>query len=167
MTLDKPATRPVNPRFSSGPCAKPPIHSLDKLVWRAARPLAPRRCRQGEAEGRDRDDARHPWRAGGLPHRHRPGLRHRRRRNGDVVDAGRPTLHDAAWESFGAGWVTDVVKQLKLDAVVKTADYGEIVDLAQIDFDTDVVFTWNGTTSGVRVPNGDAIPRNPRGPDDL
>jgi phosphoserine aminotransferase len=63
-----------------------------------------------------------------------------------------------AWESFGAGWVTDVAKQLKLDATVRTADYGQIVDLATVDFDRDVVFTWNGTTSGVRVPNGDAIP---------
>jgi phosphoserine aminotransferase len=63
-----------------------------------------------------------------------------------------------AWESFGAGWVTDAVKQLKLDATVLTAEYGQIVDLATVDFDTDVVFTWNGTTSGVRVPNGDAIP---------
>ena len=62
------------------------------------------------------------------------------------------------WESFGAGWVTDVVKQLKIDAEVKTAEYGEIVDFAEVDFDTDVVFTWNGTTSGVRVPNGDKIP---------
>jgi phosphoserine aminotransferase len=68
-----------------------------------------------------------------------------------------------AWESFGAGWVTDVVKQLKLDATVKTAEYGEIVDLATVDFDTDVVFTWNGTTSGVRVPNGDAIPADRAG----
>ena len=63
-----------------------------------------------------------------------------------------------AWESFGAGWVTDVVKQLKLDAEVKTAEYGEIVDLSTVDFDKDVCFTWNGTTSGVRVPNGDVIP---------
>jgi len=62
-----------------------------------------------------------------------------------------------AWESFGAGWVTDVVKQLKIDAVVKTADYGELVDLASVDFNNDVVFTWNGTTSGMRVPNGDWI----------
>jgi phosphoserine aminotransferase len=62
-----------------------------------------------------------------------------------------------AWESFGAGWVTDVVKQLKLDAQVKTAEYGEIVDLDTVDTDNDVVFTWNGTTSGVRVPNGDWI----------
>jgi phosphoserine aminotransferase len=65
-----------------------------------------------------------------------------------------------AWESFGEGWVTDVVKQLKLDAVVRKAPYGEIVDFADVDFDKDVVFTWNGTTSGVRLPNGDAIPAN-------
>lgn len=64
-----------------------------------------------------------------------------------------------AWESFGAGWVTDVTKQLKLEDVrVLEADYGEIVDLAQVDFSRDVVFTWNGTTSGVRVPDGDWIP---------
>jgi phosphoserine aminotransferase len=63
-----------------------------------------------------------------------------------------------AWESFGAGWVTDVVKQLKIDAEVKTAEYGQIVDMAALDYDTDVVFTWNGTTSGVRVANGDVIP---------
>jgi phosphoserine aminotransferase len=63
-----------------------------------------------------------------------------------------------AWESFGAGWVTDVVKQLKLDATVTTAEYGELPDLGDVDWDSDVVFTWNGTTSGVRVPNGDVIP---------
>ena len=68
-----------------------------------------------------------------------------------------------AWESFGAGWVTDVVKQLKLDATVKTADYGEIVDMAALDYDTDVVFTWNGTTAGVRVPNADFIPADREG----
>ena len=63
-----------------------------------------------------------------------------------------------AWESFGAGWVSDVVKQLKIDADIKVADYGQIVDFDTIDFDNDVVFTWNGTTSGVRLPDGDAIP---------
>src|SRR5688500_18436006 len=62
-----------------------------------------------------------------------------------------------AWESFGAGWVTDVVKQLKLDAEVRTADYGEIADLTAIGPGNDVVFTWNGTTSGVRVPDGEWI----------
>ena len=68
-----------------------------------------------------------------------------------------------AWESFGEGWVTDAVKQLKLDAEVKTADYGEIVDLDSVDTDNDVVFTWNGTTSGVRVPNGDWIKSDRQG----
>jgi phosphoserine aminotransferase len=64
-----------------------------------------------------------------------------------------------AWESFGSGWATDVVKQLKLaNARVLKADYGQIVDLSQVNFDNDVVFTWNGTTSGVKVPNGDWIP---------
>jgi phosphoserine aminotransferase len=62
-----------------------------------------------------------------------------------------------AWESFGAGWVTDVAKQLKLDAEIRTADYGEICDLDGIDPGNDIVFTWNGTTSGVRVPNADWI----------
>ncbi len=68
-----------------------------------------------------------------------------------------------AWESFGEGWVTDGVKQLKLDAEVKKAPYGQIVDFATVDFDKDVVFTWNGTTSGVRVANGDAIPADRAG----
>jgi phosphoserine aminotransferase len=62
-----------------------------------------------------------------------------------------------AWESFGAGWVTDVAKQLKLDADVRTAGYGEIAELDGIDPANDIVFTWNGTTSGVRVPNADWI----------
>src|SRR5690606_23212875 len=69
-----------------------------------------------------------------------------------------------AWESFGAGWVTDVVKQLKLDDVRRIeAPYGELPDLAQVDFDRDVVFTWNGTTSGVRVPDASFIPADRRG----
>ncbi len=68
-----------------------------------------------------------------------------------------------AWESFGKGWVTDVVRQLKLDATVREADYGQIVELSQVDFDKDVVFTWNGTTSGVRVPDGAAIPAGRKG----
>ena len=72
-----------------------------------------------------------------------------------------------AWESFGAGWVTDVVKQLKIDATAHTADYGEIVDMAALNYDNDVCFTWNGTTSGVRVANGDADPCRPRGSDPL
>jgi phosphoserine aminotransferase len=68
-----------------------------------------------------------------------------------------------AWESFGAGWVTDVVKQLKIEATTHTAEYGEIVDMAALDYDKDVCFTWNGTTSGVRMANGDAIPADRAG----
>jgi phosphoserine aminotransferase len=69
-----------------------------------------------------------------------------------------------SWESFGAGWVTDVVKQLKLDNVTHhVADYGKLPELTNINFDNDVVFTWNGTTSGVKVPNGDFIPENRKG----
>src|SRR3546814_17521041 len=64
---------------------------------------------------------------------------------------------DLAWESFGEGWVTDAVKQLKIDADVVKAPYGELPDLTRVDQNTDVIFTWNGTTSGVRVPNGDWI----------
>src|SRR5690606_32029879 len=69
-----------------------------------------------------------------------------------------------AWESFGSGWVTDVTKQLKLEDVrTLKADYGHLPDLSQVDFDRDVVFTWNGTTSGVRVPNADWIPADRKG----
>jgi len=68
-----------------------------------------------------------------------------------------------AWESFGEGWITDVVNQLKLDAVTRIADYGRIVDFTQVDFNKDVVFTWNGTTSGVCLPNGDVIPADREG----
>jgi len=69
-----------------------------------------------------------------------------------------------AWESFGAGWVTDVVKQLRLEDVRRIeADYGKLPDLSAVDFDRDVVFTWNGTTSGVRVPNADFIPADRKG----
>ena len=68
-----------------------------------------------------------------------------------------------AWESFGAGWVTDVVKQLRLEATVLIADYGDLPDLSKVDSDTDIVFTWNGTTSGVRVPNADWIAADRQG----
>src|SRR5690606_12855648 len=68
-----------------------------------------------------------------------------------------------AWESFGSGWVSDITKQLKLEARVFEADYGKLPDLNQVSFDNDVIFTWNGTTSGVKVPNGDWIPADRAG----
>ena len=72
-------------------------------------------------------------------------------------DAGARAVTTLAWESFGEGWVTDALKQLKIEPNVIRADYGQLPDLAQVDWATDVVFTWNGTTSGVRVPDGDWI----------
>ncbi len=157
MAIDTPATRPANPRFSSGPCAKIPTFSLDNLtdapLGRSHR-AAVGKARLKAAIERTRDIL-------GIPADYRIGIVPASD-TGAVEMAmwnllGERPVEMLAWESFGAGWVTDVVKQLKLDATVKTAEYGEIVDLAGVDTDKDVVFTWNGTTSGVRVPNGDWI----------
>ncbi len=158
MATTEPATRPVNPRFSSGPCAKPPTFELNKLadapLGRSHR-AAPGKAKLKEAIDLTRDVL-------GVPDDYLIGIV-------PASDTGayemamwnllgaRP-VEMLAWESFGAGWVTDVVKQLKLDAEVKTAEYGKIVDFNTVDFDKDVCFTWNGTTSGVRVPNKDSIP---------
>jgi len=163
MALTAPATRPANPRFSSGPCAKPPVWSLDKLAdaalgrsHRAA--VGKAKLKAAIEETRAILSVPADYRIGIVP-----------ASDTGAVEMAMWSLLGArpctmvAWESFGAGWVTDVVKQLKLNAQVMTADYGQIVDLASIDFNTDVVFTWNGTTSGVRVPNGDAIPADREG----
>ncbi|MFC4671199.1 phosphoserine transaminase [Seohaeicola nanhaiensis] len=163
MAMQKPVSRPANPRFSSGPCAKIPNFRLDML---ADAPLGrSHRASIGKAK---LSAAIEETRAIlGVPADYRIGIV-------PASDTGafemamwnllgaRP-VEMLAWESFGEGWVTDVVKQLKLDAKVKTAGYGEIVDLTTVDFDSDVCFTWNGTTSGVRVPNGDAIPADRAG----
>jgi phosphoserine aminotransferase len=158
-----PATRPANPRFSSGPCAKIPGFSLDML---ADAPLGrSHRAAVGKnklAEAIDLTRA-----VLGVPADYRIGIVPGSD-TGAVEMAmwsllGARGVEMLAWESFGEGWVTDVVKQLKLDATVRKAPYGEIVDLTEVDFDKDVVFTWNGTTSGVRVANGDAIPADRAG----
>jgi phosphoserine aminotransferase len=163
MVTTTPATRPVNPRFSSGPCAKIPGFSLDML---ADAPLGrSHRATVGKnklAEAIDLTRA-----VLGVPDDYRIGIVPGS--DTGAVEMAMWTMLGArgvemlAWESFGEGWVTDVVKQLKLDATVRVAPYGEIVDFAEVDFDKDVVFTWNGTTSGVRVANGDAIPANRAG----
>jgi phosphoserine aminotransferase len=153
----KPAARPANPRFSSGPCAKPPVFSLDKLsdaaLGRSHRAAVGKEKLKAAIDG-TREIL-------GVPDDYRIGIVPASD-TGAVEMAmwsmlGARKVEMLAWESFGAGWVTDAMKQLKLDATVREADYGAIVDLAQVDFDADVVFTWNGTTSGVRVPNGDWI----------
>ena len=158
MAQNAPAARPANPRFSSGPCAKPPVFTLDSLgdaalgrSHRAA--IGKAKLKAAIDETRDLLGVPADYRIGIVPASD----------TGAVEMAmwtmlGQRPVEMVAWESFGSGWVTDAVKQLKLDAQVHTADYGQIVDMAALDYDRDVVFTWNGTTSGVRVPNGDAIP---------
>ena len=158
MARPQPSARPENPRFSSGPCAKIPHFSLDMLsdapLGRSHRAKVGKDKLKAAIEGtREILNIPADYKIGIVPASD----------TGAVEMAmwsmlGARKAEMLAWESFGAGWVTDVVKQLKIDAEVKTADYGQIVDLATVNFDNDVVFTWNGTTSGVRVPNGDAIP---------
>ncbi|EPX79545.1 phosphoserine transaminase [Salipiger mucosus] len=163
MTNQQPATRPANPRFSSGPCAKIPQFQLDMLsdaaLGRSHRAKVGKDKLKAAIEG-TREIL-------GIPADYKIGIVPASD-TGAVEMAmwsmlGERKATMVAWESFGAGWVTDVVKQLKIDAEIKEADYGQIVDFAEIDFDTDVVFTWNGTTSGVRVPNGDKIPADRAG----
>jgi len=163
MTTTIPAARPANPRFSSGPCAKPPTFSLEAL---AGAPLGrSHRAAPGKAKLKRAIDK--TAEILGIPAGYRVGIVPASD-TGAVEMAmwsllGARPVEMLAWESFGAGWVTDAVKQLKLDATVRTADYGQIVDFAEVDFDADVVFTWNGTTSGVRVPESYEIPHDRKG----
>jgi phosphoserine aminotransferase len=163
MTTTKPASRPANPRFSSGPCAKIPTFSLDLL---ADAPLG-RSHRAGVGKAKLKAAIEGTREILGIPADYRIGIV-------PASDTGafemamwtmlgeRPA-EMVAWESFGAGWVTDAVKQLKIDATVHEAAYGEIVDMAALNYDHDVCFTWNGTTSGVRMPHGDMIPSDRKG----
>ncbi len=158
MATQLPVTRPANPRFSSGPCAKPPTFDVTKLAdaalgrsHRAA--IGKDKLKAAIEQTREILDIPADYRIAIVPASD----------TGAVEMAlwnllGERKVEMLAWESFGAGWVTDVVKQLKIEAEVKTADYGQIVDLSTVNFTNDVVFTWNGTTAGVRVPNGDFIP---------
>jgi phosphoserine aminotransferase len=161
--LNAPAARPANPRFSSGPCAKVPGFSLSMLE---DAPLGrSHRAAIGKTKLREAIDLTREIL--GVPADYRIGIVPASD-TGAVEMAmwsmlGARPVEMLAWESFGEGWVTDVVKQLKLDAKVKIAPYGQIVDFATVDFDSDVVFTWNGTTSGCRLPNGDAIPADRAG----
>ncbi len=153
-----PDMRPANPNFSSGPCAKRPGWSLQNLedacLGRSHR-SKPGKAKLAEAIDLTRSVL-------GVPDDYKIGIV-AASDTGAVEMAmwsllGERGVDMMAWESFGSGWVTDVVKQLKLDDVRKLeAGYGDLPDLAEVDFNRDVVFTWNGTTSGVRVPHGDWI----------
>lgn len=154
----KPAQRPVRPHFSSGPCAKRPGWTPDVL----SAALLGRSHRSGPGKARLKEVIDRTRSILGIPEDYRIGIVPAS--DTGAVEMAMWSLLGArgvdmlAWESFGAGWITDVSKQLKLDDVrMLKAEYGDLPDLEQVDPARDVVFTWNGTTSGVRVPNGDWI----------
>ena len=164
MTLAKPAARPVNPQFSSGPCAKPPGWSVDQL----SNAMLGRSHRSSEGKTRLQRSIDLTRSVLQVPDDYLIGIVPAS--DTGAVEMALWSLLGArgvdllAWESFGKGWITDVVKQLKLeDARLIEADYGELPDLSTVDCDRDGVFTWNGTTSGVRVPNADWIDANRAG----
>jgi phosphoserine aminotransferase len=163
MYAEKPAEKPTRPYFSSGPCAKPPGWGPEHLALGSLG--RSHRSKLGKARlGHAIELTRRILR---IPASHRIGIVPASD-TGAVEMAlwsllGPRPVTVLAWESFGEGWITDVVKQLKLDATIVRAPYGELPDLSQVDFDSDVVFTWNGTTSGVRVPDGDWIAKDRSG----
>src|SRR2546428_788278 len=158
LTPAKPAKRPQNPNFSSGPCAKRPGWSLDALkgaaLSRSHRAKAPKaKLKQAIDLTREVLEVPADYLIGIVP-----------ASDTGAVEMALWTLLGArpvttiAWESFGEGWVSDIVKELKLKDVTKLhAGYGDLPDLSKADPASDIVFTWNGTTSGVRVPNADWI----------
>lgn len=160
----KPDLRPQNTHFSSGPCSKRPGWTLEALY---DAPLGrSHRAKIGKAKLKQAIDLTREIL--NVPADYRIGIVPASD-TGAVEIAmwsllGERGVDMLSWESFGAGWVTDVVKQLKLKDVRKfEADYGLLPNLSEVDFDRDVVFTWNGTTSGVRVPNADFIPADRKG----
>ena len=163
-TIAKPDVRPVNPNFSSGPCAKRPGWTLaglsDAVLGRSHRSL------EGKAKLQlvlDKTRA-----LLNLPKEYRIGIVAASDTGAIEMSLwsmlGTRGVDILAWESFGQGWVLDVENQLKLENTrVLDAEYGKLPDLSEVDFSRDVVFLWNGTTSGVRVPNGDWIPVDRQG----
>jgi phosphoserine aminotransferase len=160
----KPSARPARNQFSSGPCAKRPGWTLealkDALVGRSHRAKLPKaRIKAVIDKTRAVLGVPADYKIAIVPASDTGAVE---MMLWSVLGA-RP-VDMLAWESFGEGWVTDVVKQLKLkDARVLKSDYGKLPNLADVNFDHDVVFTWNGTTSGVRVPNGNWIPAARKG----
>jgi phosphoserine aminotransferase len=161
--LTVPDSKPSRPFFSSGPCAKPPGYAPAKLATESLG--RSHRAKIGKSRLAYCIDLMRELLQ--LPDTHRIGIV-----PGSDTGAfemamwtmlGARPVTTLAWESFGEGWVTDAAKQLKLDPTVLRADYGKLPDLSQVDWSNDVLFTWNGTTSGVRVPNGDWIAADRKG----
>ena len=164
MTAAKPAQRPTAPHFSSGPCAKRPgwnpQNLKDAALGRSHRAkIGKAKLKQAIELTREVLEVPADYKIGIVPASD----------TGAVEMAlwsllGARPVTTIAWESFGEGWVSDIIKELKLKDVTQLhAPYGEIPDLAKVNSDTDVVFTWNGTTSGVRVPNADWIKADRKG----
>ncbi|MEJ2410286.1 MAG: phosphoserine transaminase [Novosphingobium sp.] len=158
-----PTRKPARPHFSSGPCAKPPGYSPEKISTESLG--RSHRAKIGKARLAYCIDLMREVLQ--LPDTHRIGIV-----PGSDTGAfemamwtmlGARDVTTLAWESFGEGWVTDAVKQLKLEPTVMRADYGQLPDLDKVDWSNDVLFTWNGTTSGVRVPDGEWIPDDREG----
>ena len=159
----KPEMRPANPRFSSGPCAKRPGWTPAALE----NAHHGRSHRAGECKAKINDACDRMRSILKLPDDYFIGIVPGSD-TGAVEMAmwsllGQRGVDVLAWENFGSQWTIDVVKQLKIDHRLIEADYGQISDLASVDFNSDVIFTWNGTTSGVRVPNADWIPADRAG----
>ncbi|WP_299485751.1 phosphoserine transaminase [Acaryochloris sp. IP29b_bin.137] len=160
----QPSQRPQRPYFSSGPCSKRPGWSLEALN----NALVGRSHRSGPGKARLKEVIDRTKAILGIPEDYLCGIVPASD-TGAVEIAmwsllGARGVEMVAWESFGSGWVTDVQKQLKLpDCRITKAEYGHLPDLSQLDCDRDIVFTWNGTTSGVKVPNGDWIADNRQG----
>ena len=157
-SIAQPELRPANPNFSSGPCAKRPgytLQALEKAVLGRSHRSKPGKARLAEAIDKTRAIL-------GVPDEYRiaivPASDTGAYEMAMWTMLGARGLDILGWESFGKGWITDAVKQLKLDDIrIMEADYGELPDLSQTAPTRDIAFTWNGTTSGVRVPNGDWI----------
>ena len=164
MTTTKPALRPANPQFSSGPCAKLPGWNIDLLK----NAMTGRSHRSGEGKQRLQYAIDLTREVLQVPDDYLIGIVPASDTGAMEMALwsllGQRGVDMLVWESFGAGWVTDVAKQLKLgDMRVLDAPYGELPDLGAVNFDNDVVFTWNGTTSGARVANGDWIDADRKG----
>lgn len=162
--MPKPAVKPANPCFSSGPCPKRPGWTVDALSGA----LVGRSHRSKEGKARLKSAIEETRRLLGIPADYRIGIVPASD-TGAVEMAlwsllGSRPVDVLAWESFGQEWVSDITESLRLpDTRVMTAPYGELPDLAAVDFSHDVVFVWNGTTSGARLPNADWIPADRAG----
>ncbi len=162
--MNKPNTKPNNPNFSSGPTSKRPGWDIsvlsNALTGRSHRSVE---CKERlkEAIDKSKDILKLPddYLLGIMPGS-----------NTGALEAamwcllGKTGVDILAWENFGKDWVIDAISELKLDNLnIHEEDYGKLPDLSKVNFDNDVIFTWNGTTSGVKVPNGDWIPEDRKG----